>query len=121
MIDKSPLVFLDDMCEALVKIEHYTSGLTEQTFTQSDIVLDAVIRNFEILGEAANHIPDAIRAAHPEIPWPQVIGLRNLLIHEYFGADPTILWKIIVTDLPGLKDKIALLIRQIEEQPSKID
>ncbi|MDP2209658.1 MAG: DUF86 domain-containing protein [Bacteroidota bacterium] len=71
-----------------------------------DKTIDAVIRNFEIIGEAANQVPESIQEKYPEIEWYKIIGLRNRIIHEYFGVDTEILWKIIEKDLEKLKQDI---------------
>lgn len=114
MTEKSPLVFLDDIVEVLSKIELYTQSLAADSFSQNDVVVDAVIRNLEILGEAANNLPEEITQRHPEIPWAQMVGLRNLLIHEYFGIDTSIIWAIVSEDLPGLKEKVQNLLNELE-------
>jgi len=71
---------------------------------------DAVLRNFGVIGEAVNHLPEGIREAHPEIPWPQMRGLRNLVIHEYFGINLEILWATVQENLPPLKDPLRAIL-----------
>lgn len=115
MTEKSPLVFLDDIIEALSKIEQFTQGLTADGFKQNVVVIDAVIRNLEILGEAANNLPDEITELHPDLPWAQMVGLRNFLIHEYSGVNPDIIWAIVSEDLPGLEEKIQSLLKELEQ------
>lgn len=75
-------------------------------FDQNRVVLDAVIRNFEIIGEAGNNIPISIQEKHSEVPWKQIISMRNSLIHEYFGADNNVIWDTIQIHLPGLKSQL---------------
>ena len=93
------------------KIEKYTFGLTFEDFTKSEMVVDAVSRNFEIIGEAANHVSENIKEKHNEFPWKEIIALRNLAIHEYFGIDFDIIWKIIQNDLPVTKSRLLNMIQ----------
>ncbi len=80
-------------------------------FKKDELVMDAVIRNFEIIGEASNHVPLVIQNAHPHIPWRRVIGLRNVLIHEYFGVDANAVWQTVHIDLPKLKQQLLAIIK----------
>ena len=88
------------------KINAYTDGLDQPGFTASDLNYDATIRNLELIGEAATHIPDDIRKAYPQIPWRLIIALRNRLIHGYLGIDNDTLWSVIKTDIPALLPKL---------------
>ena len=97
---------LEDIIEAIEKIQQYISGLSYQQFVRDDKTIDAVVRNFSVIGEAASQLPVAAKKKYAQIPWHQVIGLRNRVIHEYFGVDLAIVWKIIHTDLDGLRKKI---------------
>ncbi len=90
---------LDDILESGEKIKSYTLGYTKELFFNDDKTIDAVTRNLEIIGEASNRIPEEFKIDHPEIPWRQLIGLRNRIIHEYFGVDLDIIWDIIQNDL----------------------
>jgi len=78
---------IKDILGAIENIEKYIAKMTFAQFKKNQLVIDAVIRNFEIIGEASNHVPKSIQSAHPIIPWRQMIALRNFLIHEYFGID----------------------------------
>ena len=89
------LTFVEDMIDAIDKILRYldtVDGLKE--FLQNEMVIDAVTRNYEIIGEAANQIPKAIKDKYPELPWRQMYGLRNFAAHDYHRIDPQILWEI---------------------------
>jgi uncharacterized protein with HEPN domain len=97
---------IKDILHAIDKIEQYTINLTVSEFRKSELVIDAVIRNFEVIGEASNSVPLKIQHAHPHIPWRQMIGLRNLLIHEYFGVDVNAVWETVHTHLPVLKQQL---------------
>lgn len=100
---------IKDILHAIDKIEKYTKNLTISEFKKNELVIDAVIRNFEIIGEASNSLPLEIQNAHPHIPWRQIIGLRNLLIHEYFGVDADAVWQTAHTHLPALKEQLLAL------------
>lgn len=94
--------YLGDMIACAEKVLVYTEGLDQARFTGSGLNYDATLRNLELIGEAATHIPAEIRAANPQIPWRQIIATRNRLIHGYLGIDDDTLWSIIRDDIPGL-------------------
>jgi uncharacterized protein with HEPN domain len=96
-------VFLEDILEAIRKISIYTDGLSLQAFTADAKTFDAVIRNLEIIGEAAKQIPEDVRAQSPEVEWRRIGRLRDLLIHHYFGIDAQIVWDIIQNMLGPLE------------------
>jgi uncharacterized protein with HEPN domain len=101
---------LEDISDSLERIAEYVSGLDYNSWKKDRKTIDAVIRNLEIIGEAACHVPDEIQCQYPEMPWFQMKGMRNVLIHEYFGVDIEVLWKTIQEDLPTLKQKIGQLL-----------
>lgn len=92
--------YLEDMLESMQRIQRYTEGLSFEEFTSSTLKTDAVIRNLEIIGEAAKNIPESLKSKYPEIPWRSMYGLRNYMVHEYFGIDFDNIWKIIKDELP---------------------
>ncbi len=94
--------YLDDMIDFARKVLAYTDGLDQAGFLANGLTYDATLRNLELIGEAATHIPDDIRAAHPEIPWRMIVATRNRLIHGYLGIDDDTLWRIIRDDVPEL-------------------
>ena len=94
--------YLDDMIGFAEKVIDYTAGLDQASFVASGLHYDATVRNLELIGEAATHIPDAVRAVHPHIPWRLIIATRNRLIHGYLGIDNDTLWSIIQDDIPTL-------------------
>ena len=87
--------YLDDMIAFAQKVLSYTDGLNQLDFVADGLTYDATLRKLELIGEAATHIPDAVRAAHPDIPWRLIIATRNRLIHAYLGIDDDTLWSII--------------------------
>ncbi len=94
--------YLDDMISFAEKVLVYTEGLDQAAFVISGLNYDATLRNLELIGEAATHIPEAVRQAHPAIPWRMLVATRNRLIHGYLGIDNDTLWSIIQDDVPGL-------------------
>ena len=106
-------LFVEDMLEATNKIERYTKGMSYSKFESSEVIVDAVIRNIEIIGEAAKNIPEEIKEKYPDIPWHRIIGLRNIAIHEYFGVDLNIIWEIITKNLPETKPRIETMLKSL--------
>ena len=94
--------YIDDMIAFAEKVLAYTNGLDQQAFVASGLVYDATLRNLELIGEAATHVPDDVRAAHPQVPWRLMVATRNRLIHGYLGIDNDTLWSIVVSDVPAL-------------------
>jgi uncharacterized protein with HEPN domain len=103
--------YLDDMIDFAGKVLTYTKGFDQPSFVASGVTYDATLRNLEMIGEAATHIPDEIRSAHPEIPWRVVIATRNRLIHGYLGIDDDTLWSIIRDDVPELLSLLQALTK----------
>lgn len=101
--------YIDDMIECCAKVLAYTEGFDQAGFVASGLNYDATVRNLELIGEAATHVPDSIRASHVEIPWRQVIATRNRLIHGYLGIDNDTLWSIVRDDTPALMVRLEAL------------
>jgi len=105
--------YLKDILNAINRIQEYTHGLDYGSFVNNYLVCDAVIRNFEVIGEASKNVPDTLKTKYPEIPWQQMYSMRNIISHEYFGIDYRNIWQIIVEDLPtNKKDLINLLEKE---------
>jgi uncharacterized protein with HEPN domain len=113
MSERGAKLYLADIENALAKIEQYTHGLSFEQFAANQLVIDAVVRNFEIVGEAVRNIPSETTLAHPDIPWEKMVGMRNKVIHEYFGVDEEILWKTIQEDLPVFRGQIAKILKEV--------
>lgn len=102
MSDRSSKLLIDDMLEAAEKILRYTEGMTLEEFTLNEMAMDAVARNFEIIGEAANRLPNDFRKLNSHIDWDRIRGLRNRIVHDYFGIDFEIVWGIREKYIPEL-------------------
>lgn len=100
MKDRDNRLFFNDALISANKIIKYTKGHDYNTFIADEMLLEAVERNFELIGEAIGHIPDDVRLRFSEIPYKEVVGLRNILIHNYLGVDHEILWNVIKNRLP---------------------
>ena len=105
--------YLEHIVEAIDRIHRYVGDMTELTFLDDEKTQDAVVRNFEILGEAAHNVElhhAAFAAAHPGVPWALVYTMRNRVAHGYFKVDYELVWKTIHADLPDLRAQVAMLI-----------
>jgi uncharacterized protein with HEPN domain len=100
-------MFLGDMQSCIGKIQAYTAGMTLESFSNNPLVMDATLRNLEILGEAATNIPSDIRSQFQTIPWREIVDTRNKLIHGYAGLDDEIVWDIVSHDIPRLAGLLA--------------
>ncbi len=96
-------LYLKDILDAIAKIEDYTKDLSFEEFLKNSLVVDAVVRNFEILGEASKNISEEVKSQYPDIPWKEMAGMRDKIIHEYFGIDLEIVWKTAKIRLPQLR------------------
>jgi uncharacterized protein with HEPN domain len=106
MPERDAAILLEDIRAAMARINRYTIGLDRETFLADEKTVDAVVRNLEIIGEVARRLPDQFKQAHPEIPWPQIAGLRNRIVHDYFGLDLQLIWHILHADLKDLEMRL---------------
>ena len=109
MSERSWRLYIDDMLVFTRKVQDYTANLDQTAFEATPIVFDATLRNLELIGEAATHVPDEIRSSFPDIPWRMIIATRNQLIHAYLGIDNDTVWSIIEDDLPELIQNLVLI------------
>lgn len=103
---KNVNIFLEHILEAINLIEEYIKDKKKSDFLESKQLQDSVIRRIEIIGEAIKNIPDDFKNTHENIPWKEITGMRDILIHQYFGVDLELTWEVIITDLPTLKKQI---------------
>ncbi len=108
-------LYLCDILEAINRIQAYVEELTYEEFSRNTQAIDAVTRNFEIIGEATKQIPGKVKKEHSQIQWKQMAGMRDKLAHEYFGVNLEILWKTTKKRLPMLKPQIEKLLKEAEE------
>lgn len=106
MSKPSDLDLLDDILICMEKIQSYINGITYEQFIDDFKTQDAVIRNIEVIGEAAKHLSDNLRLKYSDIPWKEIVGTRDRLIHGYFGVNIDIVWRIATVDIPKLKPRI---------------
>lgn len=111
MCKKEELLYFQDIIDSIKKIEQYTKKMSFDDFMEDSKTIDAVVRNLEIIGEATRYIAIATKQKHPEIPWAQIAGMRNKVIHEYSGVDSSILWQTVKVDIPDLKKKIIKILQ----------
>jgi uncharacterized protein with HEPN domain len=112
MSKRGTLELLEDISGAIGRILEYTEGVTYERFSKSPIIQDAVVRNFEILGEAAKKLPAVFKEQNPQVPWSKVGRFRDKLIHHYSGVNYDIVWDIIESSLPELHNQIKQILKQ---------
>jgi|SRR6187401_782880 len=110
--DKIRLIHAKD---AVNKIQDYLGKNKKGSFKKNEMLQDACIRQLQVLGEACNTVTKALQKSHPEIEWAQISGLRNIVVHEYFGVDAEIIWNIIKSDLPPFLKNVILIIDSLPD------
>jgi uncharacterized protein with HEPN domain len=111
-VQRDPEASLEDILLACEKIADYTGGLTLDAFRKDRKTIDAVVRNLEVIGEAAARIPDETRAHLPEVEWQRMAAMRNILIHAYFTVDEEIVWEVVQTKIPVLSGSVERFLRR---------
>lgn len=110
---KSPVVYLNHILECISRINSYVEGIDEDAFLKDSLIQDAVIRNFEVIGEAVKKLDDSFRADYPHIPWKNIAGMRDKLIHDYIGVDIWAIWGVIEEVIPDFEKQIKEIIKQL--------
>ena len=110
---KNPEIFLRHILESIKEIENYTKRISKAGFSRDVKTQDAVVRRMEIIGEAVKNLPKDFKKKHPEISWQEIAGMRDMLIHEYFGIDFNIVWRTVKKDIPQLKKNTLELLKKV--------
>ena len=113
------MLFIEDILDSITKIESFSEGLTKEKLLTDDLHQSAIIRQLEIIGEAVKNIPDKFREKYSGIQWRKIAGLRDVIIHAYFGINLDRVWDIIKADLPDLKQKILKIKDNLEKEHEK--
>jgi uncharacterized protein with HEPN domain len=115
MSKRTPRLIVEDMLEAIGKIELYLDKKSFQDFIDNPMAVDAVVRNLQIIGEAANRLPESILEENKSIPWHDIVGLRNRIVHDYFGIDYDIIWIITSKELSELKKSLQIIYETLKK------
>jgi len=110
--------YLSDIFDTIEKIEGFTKDISFEAFAENDMRVFAVVRALEIIGEAAKNVPVNIKENYPSVPWKEMAGTRDKLIHSYFGVDLNVVWKTIIKNLPPLKEQISEILKDLENTKS---
>ena len=109
-------LYIKDILQNMSDAEDFISGMSYDEFTNDKKTLNAVLRSIEVIGEATKNIPDDIRNLYPDVPWKEMAGMRDKVIHFYFGVDKEVIWVVVKERIPVLKPVISQLLREIEDQ-----
>ncbi len=115
MSKRSDKLLVEDMCKATSRVLKYTAGFDERLFLDEEQTIDSVVRNIQIIGEAASRISKEFKEAHPEIEWPGIIGMRHRLVHDYFEVEERLIWRVVETKLPDLWEQLKRLLNEWPE------
>jgi uncharacterized protein with HEPN domain len=107
---------IEHILDAIAKIDQYTANLTETSFAGESMAVDAVLRNFQVIGEAARHVPNDVKSRYPKIPWSQMMGMRHVVVHGYNIVRLDIVWRTIQQDLPPLVEPLRDLLEQASRE-----
>jgi uncharacterized protein with HEPN domain len=119
MTSRPARIRLEDLRQAMARVRQYTTGLTYAEFIKDEKTMDAVLRNLEVVGEAARSIPEELRGRYPDVEWHRMIGLRNIISHEYFGVDMQIIWEVATRNVPETEPLVADMLERLSREPDK--
>ncbi len=109
---KNPIIYIEHISTCISRIKAYTDGIDEDGFLKNNLIQDAVIRNFEIIGEATKKLNDDFRAKYSEIEWKKIAGMRDKLIHDYIGVDLWAVWGVVENIIPTLETQIEAILKK---------
>lgn len=112
---KDPSVFLGHILDSINLIQDYAKTMTQVKFLKNRPLQDAIIRRLEIIGEAVKNLPAPFKAKYPDVPWKQIAGMRDILIHEYFDVDLILTWKVVKKELPLIKKQLSIILADQKE------
>ncbi|MDH5447253.1 MAG: DUF86 domain-containing protein [Gammaproteobacteria bacterium] len=110
MSEKDTLIYIDHMLDSIQRIDEYVEN--KEQFYDSRLVQDAVIRNLQVMAESSQRLPDEIKKKYTEVPWKNISGFRNILVHDYLGVDLDMIWSVVEQELPGLEKALAEIQQQ---------
>jgi uncharacterized protein with HEPN domain len=118
MSERKPAVIISDILTCIEHIQLYTTSLSFEQFSVNFMATEACLYNIQIIGEAVSKLPEDLKESNPKIPWLLIKGMRNRLIHEYFGTDLQLVWNVIQTELPSLKNELQIIHTALDKERS---
>jgi len=109
---KDPLIFIKHILESIDKIEAFSKNLSKKTLSKNELKQYAIIRAIEVIGESVKNLPDSLKNKYPNVPWKEIAGTRDKMIHHYFGVDLNIVWDIVSKEIPKLKEDIKDILKK---------